>query len=79
MKIIKYKINIGTDKETLFEKELLCPFSDAFEKSLAIAESEAVGEITVEGEFEAGQPSQLDRIEAQATYTAMMTDTLLEV
>lgn len=25
-----------------------------------------------------GQPSQLDRVEAQATYTAMMTDTLLE-
>lgn len=25
------------------------------------------------------QPSQLDRVEAQITYTAMMTDTLLEV
>jgi hypothetical protein len=25
------------------------------------------------------EPTQLDRIEAQATYTAMMTDTLLEV
>lgn len=25
------------------------------------------------------QPSQLDKIEAQVTYTAMMTDTLLEV
>lgn len=25
------------------------------------------------------EPSQLDRVEAQATYTAMMTDTLLEV
>ena len=25
------------------------------------------------------QPTQLDRVEAQATYTAMMTDTLLEV
>lgn len=25
------------------------------------------------------QPTQLDRIEAQVTYTAMMTDTLLEV
>lgn len=28
---------------------------------------------------QAAQPSQLDRVEAQATYTAMMTDTLLEV
>lgn len=27
----------------------------------------------------ASAPTQLDRIEAQATYTAMMTDTLLEV
>ena len=27
----------------------------------------------------AEQPSQLDRVDAQATYTAMMTDTLLEV
>lgn len=25
------------------------------------------------------QPSQIDRVEAQATYTAIMTDTLLEV
>ena len=25
-----------------------------------------------------GEPSQLDRVEAQAVYTAMMTDTLLE-
>ena len=25
------------------------------------------------------QPTQMDRIEAQVTYTAMMTDTLLEV
>lgn len=28
---------------------------------------------------EAADPTQLDRIEAQVTYTAMMTDTLLEV
>lgn len=28
---------------------------------------------------QASEPSQLDRVEAQAIYTAMMTDTLLEV
>ena len=28
---------------------------------------------------EVDEPTQLDMIEAQATYTAMMTDTLLEV
>lgn len=42
----------------------------------------------IEGEFihdplpvaeKANEPTQLDRIEAQVTYTAMMTDTLLEV
>ena len=32
-----------------------------------------------EPEPEPEVPSQLDRVEAQATYTAMMTDTLLEV
>lgn len=40
------------------------------------------GEYTVvdDGQLEAANsPSQLDRIEAQVAYTAMMTDTLLEV
>lgn len=32
-----------------------------------------------EPEPEPEEPSQLDRVEAQATYTAMMTGTLLEV
>lgn len=41
----------------------------------------ANGEVYVERELvEEGNtaPTQLDRVEAQATYTAMMTDTLLE-
>ena len=53
------------------------PYSEANEE---IAKAEAYnGEYTIEddGEPEPG-PSQLDRIEAQAAYTAMMTDTLLE-
>ena len=33
----------------------------------------------VEMEYVKLEPTQLDRIEAQITYTAMMTDTLLEV
>lgn len=33
----------------------------------------------VEEEAVDSEPTQLDRIEAQVTYTAMMTDTLLEV
>ena len=34
-------------------------------------------EIVDDGEPEA-EPSQLDRVEAQTTYTALMTDTLME-
>lgn len=41
-----------------------------------LAELEAEDQAAVEA---ASAPTQLDRIEAQATYTAMMTDTLLEV
>lgn len=39
------------------------------------------GEYTIEddGIEEVSEPTQLDIIEAQVTYTAMMTDTLLEV
>ena len=40
------------------------------------------GEVTVEDDVEPEpepEPTQLDRVEAQAVYTAMMTDTLLEV
>lgn len=35
-------------------------------------------EIIAEEEAEAQKPTQLDIVEAQATYTALMTDTLLE-
>ena len=51
-----------------------------FEANLAVAQREAHnGEITVE-EVEAPitEPTQLDQIEAQVTYTALMTDTLLD-
>lgn len=51
-----------------------------FEDKMALYKKEAVGEITVEDiPDEDTPPSQLDQIEAQVTYTAMMTDTLLEV
>ena len=51
-----------------------------------VTESEAVMTVTrmtagvvPEVKPEAAKPTQLDIIEAQVTYTAMMTDTLLEV
>lgn len=53
------------------------PYSEANEE---IAKAEAYnGECTIEDDGEPElAPTQLDRIEAQTTYTAMMTDTLLE-
>ena len=46
----------------------------------ALAASEAIGDIVEydDGKPEYKAPTQLDIIEAQVTYTAMMTDTLLE-
>lgn len=70
MKIIKY--NLGGNEITL-------GWSEANE---AIAKAEADnGEYTIEddGVEEDTTPTQLDVIEAQVIYTAMMTDTLLEV
>ena len=83
-KLIKYRIlsanSSEPDKELGFaEKSIECKTQADFDANYPIAEREAIGEITVDGEFEAEQPTQLDRIEAQVTYTAMMTDTLLEV
>lgn len=57
--------------------------SSLLEQNIAFVESIAHnGEYTIEDDGEPDptqEPTQLDRVEAQATYTAMMTDTLLEV
>ena len=85
MKILKYQImtevNLGTKEhpnivQVFDDKDMRC--SDAnFETSYAMAVKESYnGEVTVEDILD--EPTQLDRIESQATYTAMMTDTLLE-
>ena len=63
-------------------KQILLDFPDAYEE--LCGEGKVWGtEPTVfpdpEPEFGEEKPSQLDLIEAQVTYTAMMTDTLLEV
>lgn len=75
-KIISYKFQSG---EEFLPVKISCKTQADYDVNYPIAEKEAVGEIAVEGEFETEQPTQLDRIEAQTTYTAMMTDTLLEV
>lgn len=62
-------------EETVFTKKL--PLSDT---ALAIARREAYeGQYTVVDDGQQEAPCQLDAIEAQVAYTAMMTDTLLEV
>ena len=84
MKIIKYQlcteINRGTEEQPNIEQVfsgVSLGWSEANEK---IAKAEAYnGEYTIEDDGEPEPaPTQLDRIEAQTTYTAMMTDTLLE-
>lgn len=84
MKIIKYQlcteVNRGTEQEPEIEQiftAVSLGWSEANEK---IAKREAYnGEYTIEDDGKPEPaPTQLDRIEAQTTYTAMMTDTLLE-
>lgn len=84
MKIIKYQlcteVNHGTEKQPNIEQvfsEVSLGWSEANEE---IAKSEAYnGEYTIEDDGKPEPaPTQLDRIEAQTTYTAMMTDTLME-
>ena len=84
MKIIKYQlcteVNRGTEDEPQIKQvlsDVTLGWSAANEQ---IAKAEAYnGEYTIEDDGKPEPaPTQLDRIEAQTTYTAMMTDTLLE-
>lgn len=84
MKVIKYQlcteINHGTKEQPNIE-QVFSEVSNAWnEVNEKIAKAEAYnGEYTIEDDGEPEPaPTQLDRIDAQATYTAMMTDTLLE-
>ena len=87
MKIIKYKflsceINHGTDENPDIEQVLLeksMPWSESNEESAKFEAYNGEYEIIDDGVEEISTPSQLDIIEAQVTYTAIMTDTLLEV
>ena len=84
MKVIKYQfcteVNHGTEDEPNIEQvfsAVTLGWSEANEK---IAKAEAYnGEYTIEDDGEPEPaPTQIDRIEAQVAYTAMMTETLLE-
>lgn len=87
MKQIKYQISVintievnGQTEEQVIILTTKIPWSEANEE---IAKKEAYkGEYTIEDDGQpepTSEPTQLDRVEAQVTYTAMMTDTLLEV
>ena len=84
MKVIKYQrcteVNHGTEDEPKIEQvfsAVTLGWSEANEK---IAKAEAYnGEYTIEDDGESEPaPTQIDRIEAQVAYTALMTDTLME-
>lgn len=84
MKIIKYQlcteINRGTEEQPNIEQVFSGVSLVWNEANEEIAKAEAYnGKYTIEDDGEPEPaPTQLDRIEAQTTYTAMMTDTLME-
>lgn len=79
---INNPVNEGTEENPKWMDNPISksiPYSEANEE---LAKQEAHnGEYTIEddGIEEIFAPTQLDIIEAQITYTAMMTDTLMEV
>ena len=87
MKRIKWvylsaEVNYGTDAEPNI-KQIFVPKDFPYSEEAEEAAKREVGdnyEIYDDGQPEPTEtPNQLDVIEAQVTYTAMMTDTLLEV
>lgn len=87
MKILKYnfctRVNYGTEEEPQIE-EILSPVEMGWnEANEEVAKKEAHnGEYIIEDDGQPEpieKPTQLDEVQAQVTYTAMMTDTLLEV
>lgn len=82
-KVLGHTFVYNSDTDSDEQVEILCPRTRTWnETNEEIAKCEAYnGEYTIEddGIEEISTPSQLDMIEAQVTYTAMMTDTLMEV
>ena len=88
MKFLKYRlmteVNYGTEEQPNIQQIFSdVPYVQWSEANEEIAKREAYnGEYTIEDDGQPEpepEPTQLDRVEAQSTYTAMMTDTLLEV
>ena len=70
----------GDERVKYFAREIPCCNSVSVDDAIEIAKRESYnGEYTIEDDGKPEPaPTQLDRIEAQTTYTAMMTDTLME-
>lgn len=88
MKTIRYKfmsgeVNRGTEENPNMEQILLDKTMSWSEANEELAKTESYnGEYTIEDDGQPDPedtPTAMDRIEAQVTYTALMTDTLLEV
>lgn len=87
MKILKYilctRVNHGTEGDPHVEESFFPVIMGWSEANEEIAKREAYnGEYTIEDDGKpdpTSEPTKLDVIEAQVTYTAMMTDTLLGV
>ena len=79
MKKIEFMVK-ASEKSPLMKQICVCS-EDALADNIAIIEKAAYnGEYTVEDVPDpVTEPSQLDQIEAQVFYTAMLTDTLLEI
>ena len=82
MKYIRFTV-LGYAKHGDPESSQECPATVELpysEENLLIAKERAYnGVYTVEDDGQAAVVTPADRLEAQVTYTAMMTDTLLEV
>lgn len=82
-KFLSYEVNHGTEENPDIEQIFLDKSMGWNETNEEIAKREAYNgkyEIIDDGKPEpVAELTQLDVIEAQVTYTAMMTDTLLEV
>lgn len=84
MKVIKYQlcteVNHGAEDKPDIQQVFSAVTLGWNEGNEKIAKAEAYnGEYTIEDDGEPDPPpTQIDQIEAQTTYTAMMTDTLLE-
>lgn len=78
---IKYTTKtVYTSKEGIEHTEYNECMADLSDETIAIALRDSYnGKYTIEDDGKPEPaPTQLDRIEAQTTYTAMMTDTLME-